>query len=284
MSERDGYIPGVPCWVDSSQPDPKAAAGFYGELFGWDLEDVMPEGAGVSYFIGRIRGGDVGAVGPIPDGAPPQANWNTYIWVDDVDATVAQVREAGGEATDPMDVMDAGRTAVVTDPEGASFMLWQAGRHRGSKVVNEHGAVNFNNLVTADVDQAESFYGAVFGWKALDLPSGTVWTLPGYGDHLEASTPGLRQQMADMGAPDGFIDVVAAVEPMSDASAGAARWTVTFGVDDVDAIAAKAKGLGAKVVTEPHDMPWSRQALIEDPQGARFITSQFVAENSNIEV
>jgi predicted enzyme related to lactoylglutathione lyase len=73
MPERDGYIPGVPCWVDTSQPDPEAVLPFYGGLFGWEFEDVMPEGSEAEYFIGRIRGGDVAAVGSIPEGAPPLA-------------------------------------------------------------------------------------------------------------------------------------------------------------------------------------------------------------------
>jgi uncharacterized protein len=87
MPERDGYIPGVPCWVDTAQPDPRAALPFYGGLFGWQFEDVMPEGSGDSYFIGRIRGGDVAAVGSIPEGAPPMAMWNTYVWVESADET-----------------------------------------------------------------------------------------------------------------------------------------------------------------------------------------------------
>ena len=69
MPERDGYIPGVPCWVDTSQPDPEAALPFYRGLFGWEFENVMPEGSPVEYYIGRIRGGDVAAVGSIPEGA-----------------------------------------------------------------------------------------------------------------------------------------------------------------------------------------------------------------------
>ena len=130
------------------------------------------------------------------------AMWNTYIWVDDVDASVATVREAGGTVvTEPFDVMDAGRMAVVADPEGAPFCLWQAGQHKGATVVNEHGALNFNGLATRDVERAKAFYGAVFGWEVLSLPAGLMWTLPGYGDHLEESTPGLRAQMEQMGAP-----------------------------------------------------------------------------------
>ena len=283
MADRDGYIPGVPCWVDCNQPDPRAAARFYNGLFGWEVEDVMPEGAGASYFMGRIRGGDVGGIGPMPDEVAARACWNTYVWVDDADAVADTARRSGGAATAPMDVMDAGRMAVLTDPEGATIMIWQAKRHRGSKVVNEHGSVNFNTLATRDLDRAKAFYGAVFGWQTLALPSGITWTLPTYGDHLEESTPGLREQMAQMGAPAGFIDVVAAVDPIADDdSTMPAQWTVTFAVDDVDATVAKARELGGTILTPPHDEPWSRQAVIADPQGATFVASQFVPENKDL--
>jgi predicted enzyme related to lactoylglutathione lyase len=150
--------------------------------------------------------------------------------------------------------------------------------------VNEHGALNFNDLATRDPERAAAFYGAVFGWQILSLPSGIMWALPGYGDHLEESSPGLRVQMEQMGAPDGFIDVVAAVSPIADDdSATPAHWSVTLGVDDVDATAAKAKELGGQVVSEPTDAPWTRTAVIDDPQGARFNASQFVAENKDVQ-
>ena len=126
MSERDGYIHGVPCWIDTSQPDPEAALPFYGGLFGWEFEDVMPDGTDGSYFIGRIRGGDVAAVASLPEGAPPMAMWNTYVWVDNVDETVTAARAAGGGViSEPFDVMDSGRMAVLSDPEGAVFCIWR---------------------------------------------------------------------------------------------------------------------------------------------------------------
>src|SRR5687768_3573443 len=95
MPERNGYIPGVPCRVDTSQPDPAAVLPFYGGLFGWEYEDVMPEGSGTSYHIARIRGGDVAAIGPVAEGAPPMAVWNTYIWVDSADESTATAQELG---------------------------------------------------------------------------------------------------------------------------------------------------------------------------------------------
>ncbi len=283
MAERDGYIPGVPCWIDSSQPDPEASLAFYRGLFGWDFENVMPEGSG-AYFIGRIRGGDVAALGSIPDGGPPIAVWNTYIWVASADDTASKARDAGGAVlAEPFDVMDAGRMAVLADPEGAVFSVWQAKGNKGAKVVNEHGSLNFNGLATRDLEAAKAFYGAVFGWTVLDLPSGAMWTLPGYGDHLEETTPGLREQMAQMGAPDGFIDVVAALNPIaSDDTGTPPHWNVTFAVDDADKAAAQVAELGGVVVAGPFDAPWTRMAVIQDPQGATFIASQFVPENKDL--
>jgi predicted enzyme related to lactoylglutathione lyase len=284
VSERDGYIPGVPCWIDTSQPDPEAALAFYGGLFGWEFEDMMPEGSEGRYFMGRIRGGDVAAIGSIPAGAPPMPLWNSYVWVASADETVSKARDAGGGvAMEPFDVMDSGRMAVFTDPEGAALCVWEAKNHKGARVVNEHGSLNFNGLATRDPEGAKAFYGSVFGWETLDLPSGMVWTLPGYGDHLEASSPGLRDQMAAMGAPDGFIDVVAALNPIPDDEPDTpAHWTVTFAVDDADATVAKAKELGADVVAGPFDAPWTRMAVIRDPQGATFIASQFVPGNKDL--
>jgi uncharacterized protein len=282
MPERDGYIPGVPCWIDTNQPDPEAAAEFYRGLFGWEIEDVMPPGSDARYFMARIRGGDVAGIGSTAEGAPPTATWNTYIWVDDADATAAKVRDAGGKTlSEPFDVMDAGRMAVCADPEGAVFSVWQARNQKGAQVVNEAGALNFNGLGTRDVEGAKAFYGAVFGWRTMTVGGGNeMWTLPGYGDHLEERTPGLREQVASMGGPAGFEDVVASLNPIPDDQPDVPpHWSVTFATDDADATAAKASELGGTVVVPPFDAPWVRMTLIADPGGATVIASQFVPEN-----
>src|SRR4051794_33449224 len=151
MPERDGYIAGVPCWIDCTQPDPQAATRFYGALFGWQCENMMPPDSGGKYYIARIRGGDVAAIGSAPDdGGTP--TWNTYIWVDSADETASKAQRAGGTiVAEPYDVFDAGRMATLRDPEGAVFNVWQAKSNRGAKVVNEHGSLNFNGLATRDV-------------------------------------------------------------------------------------------------------------------------------------
>jgi predicted enzyme related to lactoylglutathione lyase len=274
MTNQDRYIPGVPCWIDTAQPDPEAAVAFYGDLFGWEFEDVMPPGAPRRYFIARLGGGDVAAVADPPEGAPPSPAWNTYVWVADADETAAKVRAAGGSVLmEPGETGDAGRMAVFADPAGAAFRVWQPNRHRGATVVNEPGSLNFNNLHTRDVDGARDFYGAVFGWELL---GGSFWALPAYGDFLEQRRPGTRAGMAEMGAPERFEETVASLMPIDD---GDAHWGVTFAVADADAIAARAAELGGRVLVAPFDAPWVRMTVIADPQGATFTASKFVPEN-----
>jgi predicted enzyme related to lactoylglutathione lyase len=285
MPERDRYIPGVPCWVDTSQPDPEAAVGFYSGLFGWEFEDVMPPESEGKYFIARLRGKDVAAIGSIPEGAPSMAMWNTYIWVASADQTASKVLDAGGKTLqDPFDVMNAGRMAVFADPEGAAFCVWQAKEQKGAQIVNEAGSLNFNGLNTRDAEGAKSFYGSVFGWQTLTLEGGAeMWTLPGYGDHLEQLIPGVRKQIAEVGGPAGFEDVVASINPIPDDQRDMpAHWNVTFAVDDADAVAAKATELGGKVIQPPFDAPWVRMTVLADPQGATLIASKFVPENRDL--
>jgi uncharacterized protein len=284
MAERDRYIPGVPCWIDTTQPDPEAAVAFYSGLFDWEVEDVTP-GADVKYFIARIRGGDVAGIGSVWPETPPAAVWNTYIWVDSADETAAKVRHSGGTVLmEPGDVMESGRTAVFRDPEGAVFFIWEPKQHRGAGVVNEAGSLNFNNLNTHHPEAARAFYGSVFGWRTMPMGGGAeAWTLPGYGDHLELLNPGTRERMAAMGAPAGFEDVVATLTPLPAHDEDVpAHWSVTFATDDADATARKATAQGGRLLAPPFDAPWVRMAVISDPQGATFIASQFVPENKEL--
>jgi uncharacterized protein len=280
MSERDRYMPGVPCWVDTSQPDPAAAVDFYSRLFGWDVTgDVSGAGSDGAYFVARIRDEDVAGITTMPDETPPTAMWNTYVWVDSADETASKVASAGGTVlAHPFDADDAGRMAVCADPEGAVFCLWEAKSHRGAGIVNEPGSVNFNGLHTRDAGRARSFYGDVFGWTTLSLPDGTeMWTLPGYGDHLALDRPSIREDMAAVGAPKGFEDVVATITKIADTDSDTpAHWDVTFAVDDADAVAATATELGGTVIAAPFDAPWVHMTIIADPQGATFIASKFV--------
>ena len=276
MNPRDGYPAGVPCWLDSSQPDPDAAAVFYGGLFDWDFENRAPDGSPMRYLVGRLHGGDVAGIGSQPEGADGPAAWNTYVWVDSADETAARVADAGGSVVmEPFDVSDAGRMAVFADPAGASFCVWQAKAGRGAQIVNEPGSWNFSGLHTSDPDRAKAFYGAVFGWETTDQPDGTAfWLLLAYGDHLEERDPGLRERMKGVGAPDRFEDTVAALHPAEEGVPD--HWSVTFGVDDADAAAERTAELGGEVLVAPFDAPWVRMTVLRDPQGAEFTASKYV--------
>jgi predicted enzyme related to lactoylglutathione lyase len=278
MLERDGFPPGVPCFIDTSQPDPEAAARFYGELLGWEFEDRMPADAPGRYLIAQLDGRVVAAIGSQPEGPPSQPAWTTYIAVADADAAARRVWNAGGQVlAEPFDVFAAGRMAVVADPAGATFCLWQPYARTGVEVVNTPGAWNWSDLNTRDPQGATTFYGAVFGWEADSYGDGgghALLRLPGYGDFLEQRDADLRRRQAADGAPPGFEDAVAAVAPLNGSAAGP-HWSVTFAVDDPDAVAAKAAELGGGVVAAPQDIPPVRVAVLSDPQGAVFAVSRY---------
>lgn len=281
MLERDGYPPGVPCWVDTNQPDPNAAVAFYGGLFGWEFEDVMPSGSAGKYFVARLRGGDVAAVASQPDDGPCTTTWNTYVWVESADDAASSAADAGGRlVAGPFDLMNAARIAVLTDPEGAAFRVWQAKEHKGARLVNQPGSLNFNALNARDTEAARSFHGAVFGWDTIGLEGGAMaWTLAGYGDFVKQSDPELRERMAEAGVPEGFEDVVATLIPIADDQPDVpAHWSVTFAVDNADATAERAAQLGGRVIVPPLDAPFVRMTVITDPQGATFTASQFVPQ------
>ena len=247
MSERTAYEPGTPSWVDLSTPDPAAAKEFYGGLFGWEAADAGPVEETGGYAMFTLRGKQVAGIGPLMDPNQP-AVWSTYVSTDDADAAVGRAREAGAQViVEPMDVMDAGRMAVVAHPAGGYVGLWQPGRHIGAELVNEPGSLTWNQLHTRDKDGAAAFYGAVFGWTVGDFGGAGVWNL---GDH---GIGGI------MGMPPGTPDEVPAF------------WMTVFSVADADESVAKASDLGGTIVSPPEDLEGiGRFALLTDPQGVYF--------------
>lgn len=269
MGEIRTYPHGVTSWIDTEQPDPVAARAFYAGLFGWSLADAGIPG---EYFVATIDGQDVAAVAPGSTGSA--ARWNTYVAVDDADATAAAVTTRGGAVViPPQDVGPAGRTSTCADPFGAQFRLWQARARPGVQRANSPGAWNFSDLYTPDRDGAMAFYTPLFGWRAADLDqgAGTMLQVPGYGDHLAATVdPGIYERQASV--PAGFADVIGGLVVIG--AGDPPRWHVTFTVADRDDSAARAERLGATVVSTS-DNAWTRDALVRDPQGAEFTVSQF---------
>jgi uncharacterized protein len=266
LSERDSYPPGAPCWVDTLQPDPEAALRFYGELFGWEPEGPSPGG----YFVARLRERDAAGVGSQPAAAAPPM-WNTYVSVERAEDAAEKAAGAGGSVVlEPFDALPAGRVAVLADPAGAPFCVWEPREREGAQLVNEPGAWSMSALNTPDPDGAQAFYGAVFGWttETFELGGGavTLWRLPGYVGG-EPGQPVSRE-------------VVATMAPMTgDKPDAPPYWSVDFWVDDVDATAGKAAALGGEAIAPPYDIPGAgfRQAVLADPQGAAFSVTKVTA-------
>jgi uncharacterized protein len=266
MSERDGFAPGVPSWVDTLQPDPAAAMRFYGGVFGWEFEGPGPMPQGGEYYLARLRGRDVAGVGSRPDEGVAPA-WNTYIEVASADEAAATAKGGGGAvAVEPFDAGAGGRIAVLSDPAGASFCVYEPGERKGAQIVNEPGAYAMSQLSTRDPEGAKAFYGELFGWttESFDMGTGefTMWRLPGY----EGGEPGQPVSR----------EVVGVMVPMGDQFPEdvPAHWSVNFWHSDADGAAAKAAELGGEVRVEPHDTPGFRETVLVDPAGAPFSVSQ----------
>ena len=264
---------GVTSWVDVELPDVDAGIAFYSALFGWTFADATPPDAPFRYVIAQLGGRDVAAIGG-PSGGP--ARWNTYIAVDDADDAVARFVAAGATlVSGPLDAGPGGRTATLVDPEGAAFRLWQARRRLGVQVANEPGAWNFSHLHAADPAAARDFYGPVLGWTFGDSGFACSVSVPGYGDHLEATVdPDIRTRQAH--APEGFADVVAAFVPLAEGETP--HWQVIFSVADRDASVAAVESRGGVVVSTADDR-WVRTAVVRDPQGAELVVSQFAPQD-----
>jgi predicted enzyme related to lactoylglutathione lyase len=249
MAERSAYTPGTFCWSELTTPDQAAAKAFYGPLLGWQANDI-PLGDDAYYSMQLIDGKRVAAIAPQPQpqrdaGVPPL--WNSYVSVDSADAAAERAKELGAAVhAPPFDVMTVGRMAVIQDPQGAFFMLWQPRDTIGAELVNAPGALVWNELQSPDLDASASFYGDLFGWQI-------------------AQAEGMQDRylmIKNDGANNGGIRDLTPPSPPS--------WLTYFGVQDVDAALAKVDELGGSKLAGPIDIGIAKIAVVADPQGAVF--------------
>jgi uncharacterized protein len=259
------HAPGTFCWLELHAHDPAAAKRFYAEMFGWTTND-MPVGPGENdvYTVYQLDGRDVAAsTAMMPEqraGGMPSA-WLQYIAVENADETAAKARELGGTVLmGPFDAMELGRMAIIQDPAGAVFAVWQAKSHPGLGVRGDTGSLGWNELATTDTAKAQEFYGGVFGWRGETQAMGMEYTV----FHGETGMPG------------GMYQITEEMQGMPPC------WLPYFAVDDADAAAGKARSLGATVMVGPADIPSvGRFALVRDPQGAMFYVIRFLPPTSN---
>jgi predicted enzyme related to lactoylglutathione lyase len=250
MPQVTSYAPGTPSWIDLSTTDAEGALAFYGTLFGWE-NDPQSMGPDAFYYMQRLRGLAVcGLYQQMEDqtsqGVP--SHWTTYITVESADHAASRAEQAGGSIlVAPCDVFEAGRMAMLQDPEGAVFAVWEPKAHIGCEVKSEPSALIWNEVMTNNPAEAGAFYGAVLGVEFTSAPMGYYLLRAG-----GSSVAGVLQITPQMhGTPP--------------------CWGVYFGVDDADAKTAQAVKLGATALVPPWDIPGEgRVAVLQDPQGAVF--------------
>lgn len=251
MPTPDANRTGEPCWADLMTSDLPRAREFYTRLFGWTTSD---SGSEYGNYI-TFRKGDVDVAGMTarePGSHQPDA-WTTYLAVTDADATVAAARTGGAEVlAEPMQVGTMGRMAILMDPTGAPFGVWQADEFTGFGVFGETGSPVWHELNTRDYTAALDFYTRVFGWKPVVL-SDT--------EEFRYSTIGANDDMVT-----GVFD--AAGHLPDDVPS---HWQLYLGVPDVHAAAATVTQLGGKVIREPWASEFGTFALVNDPTGALFV-------------
>ena len=255
MGERAEYTPGTFSWADLSTTDQDGAKAFYAEVFGWQANDLPvpgPDGeeSGTVYSMQQLDGKNVAAISPQPDmqreaGVPPL--WNSYVTVESADIAADKATELGATVhAPPFDVMDAGRMAVMQDPQGAFFMVWEPKQNNGAELVNGPGMLSWNELASPDVDGSKAFYSGLFGWtiEPFEGSEQPYWII----QNGDKDNGGVREPQE--GEPP--------------------NWLVYFGCDDTEATLAKIEELGGAKIAGPIDIGVAKIGIAQDPQGAVF--------------
>jgi predicted enzyme related to lactoylglutathione lyase len=260
MPEFTKHEPGTHSWADLSTSDLDAALKLYTDVFGWDVaKEELPDGGVYAMF--RINGKDVAAAGPLQEeqakmGIPP--HWNVYVTVDDAERAAKEAEAAGGTIVVPaFDVMDFGRMAVIADPTGAIFNVWEPKSNIGAQLMGERNTISWTELATSDPDKAGPFYAEVFGYTLTPFGPDGSYTVFTKG---ETQIAGMMKVPAEQMRPN---------------------WAIYFNTDDPDEVTKKVKTAGGQAYLEPQDMPGvGRIAVLADPQGAAFGVITGSSENS----
>ncbi|MCB0877381.1 MAG: VOC family protein [Thermoleophilia bacterium] len=239
-------------WTNLSASDPASAAAFYSDILGWSY-DEMPIGENMVHRNARIGDATVAGIDPLMPGSDAPTAWTNYVFVDDVQATWRDALALGATGVmEPMDVMGEGHMAVLLDPQGAAFGIWQPGRHTGADAVNQPGTYTWVELATTDVAAARSFYGELFGWTWSEMDADFGYWLAELGGR---SFAGVYPKLPEMGEMPNF-------------------WATYFGVADIEATASAVRAAGGTVVMGPSQLGPGRGVAAFDPQGAAFMAIQ----------
>ncbi|WP_344619453.1 VOC family protein [Dactylosporangium salmoneum] len=247
-----GYAPATPCWSVLSSGDPAAAEAFYCDVFGWTSTRTED---GATVFLLRDQ-----VVAGLADSGGNRTAWLTYIATEDADATAALVAEHGGTVLQPSaDILPRGRAALLADPAGGVFGVWQRVRFAGAQVANEPGAICWSETVTWDVAATAAFYGKIFGWIEQD---GTADVDAHYHEWIASNR------------------VVGGISPMGEQYPPGTpqHWRTIFSIEDCAAFIARTRELGGQVLAGPVDAGIGHAAHVIDPTGGAFLVIELLPE------
>ena len=254
MPEFKEHAPGTFCYVELASPNPDASGAFYSELFGWNRhdEDIGEHGVYTQFKLNDMITGAMHKLTPEQEGQNVPPHWGLYITVADADAATEKAVELGGRALmGPMDIFDAGRMSVLTDPQGATFCIWQPNAHIGIQARDEANTLCWSELMTNDTGAAAAFYGGLLGWEPLAGSTGSMREYTSFSvDRMPAA---------------GMMEITQEMGPIPP------NWLAYFQVDDCSASEGQASALGANALVPTTDIPEiGKFAVIQDPQGAIF--------------
>ena len=239
-------------WYELMTSDTKAAGNFYSDVVGWTTHE-MPGDDGGAYTT--FNSGGVGMAGMLT--IPGHTAWIGYISVDDVDAHIEKIVEAGGKLWKPAtDVPEMLRFAVLSDPQGAAIVVFTPDPRMPSPerpAPPAPGTIGWHELYTSDLEGGFDFYNKLFGWtKVSDMDMGQmgVYRIFDEGDHKEMGDGGMMAKAPEMPA---------------------SSWLFYFSVDSVKAAVGRVEAGGGKIIHGPMQVPggtWIIQG--QDPLGATF--------------
>lgn len=243
MSTND-KTPGRFVWRELMTSDVEAAKGFYGELLGWSFQS-MDMGPGGTYWLISVGGAQRGGLMKLPANVPAPPHWMSYVSVEDVDATIAKAKAAGGQAPMGSMTMDGvGTMAVIMDPQGAATMAYCGVDADPTPERPKPGEFCWESLSTTDLEAAKRFYTEVYGWKASSFAGMTTF---GVADGMEG-------QIADAQSPP---------------PGAPSFWNTHVVVENLASSVARVDKLGGKVLMADIDVPGiGHIGMVQDPQGA----------------
>lgn len=262
MATITQHAPGTFCWFELHTTDEAGAKAFYSSLFGWTVESNPMDEKGSMYHMLKVKGLDVGAAcGLSPEekqGGVP-SHWMSYVSVESAAKAAERAKELGGTVLfGPFDVMEHGRMAVIQDPTGAIFSVWEPLAHIGVGLLGEPGAQAWNELMTRDTTKAGAFYTGLFPWKAQANP------MPGPDGKTFTYTMFMR----------GDANAAGMMEMPTDAAQVPPHWMTYFSVENTAATVKKVQSLGGGIIMGETPSPYGPWAILKDPQGAAFAVVQ----------